>query len=137
VLGPKGAKNLYEVIPGSEKEQITVLLTISAEGTIFPPLVVLPFERVPANVAASYNPDWGFGNSKKGWMTSDVYKGYIENAMLPYLKSKGVKFPVLYLVDGHKSHLSYEVANFCVENDIIIYSFRPNATHKLRHFSKN
>lgn len=132
VLGPKGEKNLYEVAIGSEKEQITTLLTISADGHVFPPLVVLPFERVPAKVAEQYNPNWAFGNSKSGWMTSEVYLGYVRNSLLPELTSKGVKFPVLYLVDGHKSHLSYELAKFCDESGIILYSFRPNATHILQ-----
>jgi len=120
VLGPKGEKNLYEIVPGSEKEQITVLLTISADGTIYPPLVVLPYERVPEKVASSYNMDWSFGNSKSGWMTSKIYMGYIENSLLPALRAKNVKLTVLYIVDGHKSHLSLDVAEYCTKNCIII-----------------
>ncbi|KAJ8952300.1 hypothetical protein NQ314_007568 [Rhamnusium bicolor] len=36
VLGPKGLKNFYEIKSGSEKECITALFTISADGQIYP-----------------------------------------------------------------------------------------------------
>ena len=65
-------------------------------------------------------------------MTSQVFYGYVANNLLPFLKAHNTTFPVLFLVDGHKSHISYEVAMFCKENDIILYSLLPNATHILQ-----
>ncbi len=37
VLGPKGKRNLYSIVLGSEKESITVAITICANGSILPP----------------------------------------------------------------------------------------------------
>lgn len=61
VLGPKGMKNFYEIKSGSEKENITVLFTISANGEIYPPMVVYPYERIPAEIVRGTNPDWVIG----------------------------------------------------------------------------
>jgi hypothetical protein len=39
---------------------------------------------------------------------------------------------VLYLVDGHRSHLTFNVSKFCAENGIILFALYPNATHILQ-----
>ncbi|KAF2883014.1 hypothetical protein ILUMI_23152 [Ignelater luminosus] len=131
VIGPTGFKNLYEV-KGKDKECITVLATFLASGEMTPPCVVYPYERIPSEIARNINPSWSLGKSEKGWMTAKVFFGYIANTLLPYLKERNTKFPILFLIDGHKSHLSYEVANLCKENKIILYSLLPNATHILQ-----
>lgn len=63
VLGPRGMKNLYEIKSGSEKECITALFTISADGQIYPPMIVFPYERIPAEIVRNTNPDWVIGKS--------------------------------------------------------------------------
>lgn len=34
-------------------------------------------------------------------------------------KSQQIKFPILLVVDGHKSHVTYSVSKFCSENGIL------------------
>lgn len=36
---------------------------------------------------------------------------------------------MVLFVDGHKSHLSLELADFCSQNQIILYCLPPNSTH--------
>lgn len=132
VLGPKGMKNFYEIKSGSEKDSITVLCTIAANGDLYPPMIVYPYERIPMEIARSTESSWALGRSKKGWMISQTFFSYICNTLLPLLKEKNVSFPVLYLVDGHRSHLTYNVSKFCSENGIILFALFPNATHILQ-----
>lgn len=131
VLGPKGFKDLYE-IKGNEKECITVLAAFSANGDMAPPCIVYPFERIPAEISRLINPEWSVGKSKSGWMTAQVFYGYVANTLIPFLKEKKTKFPVLFLVDGHKSHINFELAQLCQGNGIILYALLPNATHILQ-----
>lgn len=128
VLGPKGMANLYE-IKDKEKESITVLGTFSASGKVLPTLIIYPYERIPAEIARNIPEGWASGKSPKGWMTSRVFYGYIANSLLPVLRESNVKCPVLFLIDGHKSHISYEVSQLCNNNKIILYSLHPNSTH--------
>lgn len=131
ILGPKGMKNLYGVCQNS-KENITVLGTFAASGKILPPAVVYPYERIPRDIAININEEWSVGKSKNGWMTCKVFYGYIANTLLPFLQNNGTKFPVLLLVDGHRSHISGEVSKLCMENGIILYALYPNSTHILQ-----
>lgn len=107
VLAPKGMDNLYAINTGSEKESITVLVTINADGELFPPMIVYPYERIPSAIVQNLNKDWPVGRSPTGWMTGQTFYGYIANTFLPRLKDKGIKLPILFLIDGHKSHLTY------------------------------
>lgn len=42
VLGMKGQKNVFEVVNGPEKESVTLLANVSADGKIAPTMVVFP-----------------------------------------------------------------------------------------------
>ncbi|KAK9687232.1 hypothetical protein QE152_g36606 [Popillia japonica] len=64
VLGLRGMKNFYEIKSGSEKECITALSTISADGQIHPPMIVYPYERIPAEIVQNTNPDWVIEENK-------------------------------------------------------------------------
>jgi len=64
------------------------------DGTMVPPSIVYPFERIPSEISSPTNPTWCVGRSKSRWMTSQVFYGYIANTVIPFLKEKKVKLPV-------------------------------------------
>lgn len=132
VLGPKNYRNFYEIASGPEKECITVLCTFSATGATIPPMIVYPYKRIPRDIALTVPEDWGIGRSDSGWMTSATFYEFIANIFSPWLDEHKVKRPVLFLLDGHKSHINMELYNFCVQNQIILYCLLPNATHILQ-----
>lgn len=132
VLAPKGWKNLYERKRGNEKETITVLLVFNADGKIVYPLVVFPYIRPPKAVVDSMPSGWFLGKSDSGWMRADVFYEYIANGLHKWLDEENITRPVLLLIDGHKSHLTCELSQFCHDNGIILYALPPNTTHILQ-----
>ncbi|CAG4946140.1 unnamed protein product [Colias eurytheme] len=66
VLGPRGFKNLHQIKPNNEKENITVLLTFNANGDMCPPCVVFPYIRPPKAVVDSMPQEWCLGKSETG-----------------------------------------------------------------------
>lgn len=113
----------------SEKEQLTVMATFSADGKYLPPMIIFPYKRVPQAIAESVPENWGLGRSDSGWMTAEVFYEYISNHFLPYLKNQNIEKPVILFVDGHRSHLTKEVSKLCDENGVILISLYPNTTH--------
>lgn len=47
-------------------------------------------------------------------------------------EKKELVFPVVVFLDGHKSHLSLHLSNFCRDNKIILVALYPNSTHILQ-----
>ncbi|CAG9565845.1 unnamed protein product [Danaus chrysippus] len=76
--------------------------------------------------------DWGEGRSDNGWMTSELFFEYIGNIFYPYLLQKGVALPVIYFLDGYKTHLTYCASKLCKELGIELIALYTNATHILQ-----
>ncbi|KAJ8929491.1 hypothetical protein NQ314_017823 [Rhamnusium bicolor] len=92
VLGLKG-HNLYVVKTGNEKENLTVLITFTADGGLCPPII----DSVPSH--------WILGKSDTGWMRSEVFYEFVANGLNNWLEKENIQKPVLFLVNGHKSHV--------------------------------
>lgn len=55
------------------------------------------------------------GISQTGWMTSTTFLEYMQKIFYPFLLERGVEFPVVVFVDGHSSHFSFDISEFCAE----------------------
>lgn len=131
VIGERG-RNVYNESSRSQKESITTLFSVNAMGTFAPPLTIFKYARLPKSITDQAPPFWSLGKSESGWMTSECFFEFISNVFLPYLKEEKAKFPVVVFLDGHSSHLSLELSEFCSSNQIILISLFPNATHILQ-----
>lgn len=57
--------------------------------------------------------DWGIGRSDNGWMTAQRFYEYIANVFHLYIVKHGIEPPVTLFIDGHKSHLTYQLSVLC------------------------
>jgi len=96
------------------------------------PMIVYPYKRIPEKTAKSVPAEWGIARSDRGWMTCEVFYEYIANMFHPFLFSQGVIFPVVVFVDGHKSHITYQLSVLCNKLKIEIIALYPNATRILQ-----
>lgn len=132
LLGPKGYRNFYEIAPGPEKQCITVLCNFNAAGEALEPMIVFPYKRIPRDITDSVPPGFAIGRSDSGWMVSETFFEYIANIFYPSLVESNVQFPVILLLDGHKSHINEQLYIFCKDKKILLFCLLPNATHILQ-----
>lgn len=116
----------------AKKRTVTVLITFTADGRICPLVVVFPYVKPPRAIALSMPGSWILGKSDSGWMRCDVFYEYVVNGFNNWLNEQNIKKPVIFLVDGHRSHMSFELSQFCDHNGIILYALPPNTTHILQ-----
>lgn len=50
-----------------------MLVTGNAAGVLAPPMIVYPYERLPAVIANGVPKDWCIGRSYSGWMFALTY----------------------------------------------------------------
>lgn len=132
VIARKGTKNVYSVGSGNEKECMTVLLGCNANGDCPPTMVVYSYKRIPPSVNNAFIDGDGsicMSLSKSGWMNGEVFYDYIKNRFYPWAIQQKLKFPIVVLLDGHASHLTLPLSEFCNRNEIILIALPPNATH--------
>lgn len=132
VLSEKGNKNVYEIDHAQAKSCLTVMFTFSADGKTTPPMVIYPLKRMSADIRASVPSHWGLGLSDNGWMNNELFLQYIQNIFHPYLTEKEIPLPVILFLDGHKSHMNYDLSEFCKQKGIILIALYPNSTRILQ-----
>ena len=129
VLGPTGLSNVYEILAGSEKDTLTVVGTFAANGVRVPGMIIYPYVKPPRELIESVPEGWSIGRSDNGWMKSKTFYEYVVNVPNSWLDDNGIKKPVLFFIDGAKTHLTLHLSNFCAQNGIELYCLYPNATH--------
>jgi DDE superfamily endonuclease len=74
--------------------------------------------------------------TEKGYQTQESFFNYVKQQLIVDLDKHGIRHtkdhPFIYLLDGHTSHNSYPLFQWCKENHIILVLFFPNATHILQ-----
>lgn len=82
---------------------------------MIPLLIMYWYKRVPYNIFSEFpNPMcWHIGLSEKKWMTAESFYEYIINFVYPRLIKNNIEFPIILYVDGHSSHLTLPVVEFC------------------------
>ena len=68
----------------------------------------------------------------KGWMTSIAFLKYMKDMFVPYIQQHDIPLPVVLLIDGHPSHKTPEVGEYCREQGIILYKLPAHSTHLLQ-----
>lgn len=95
-------------------------------------MVVFNYERIPSVIALTFPLDLRLGRSPSGWMCGGTFYEYMTNVFNPWLIQQNIKKPILFYLDGHRSHLTLHLSNFCAANGIEIIALYPNSTHILQ-----
>jgi hypothetical protein len=72
IIAPKGSFNLFNVVK-DDKAGLTVMFTIRADGSMFKPFIIYPYERIPESVKLSFpHEDASLEATKNGWQDSFI-----------------------------------------------------------------
>ena len=95
-------------------------------------MVLFSYKRVPSAIFTTLPKNFIADTSDSGWMCTNVFYEYIANKFLPWVKREKIELPVILFVDGHASHLSQPLSEFCNQNQIVLVVLLPNTTHFLQ-----
>ena len=126
VLVPRGDKN-YTF--NGDKGFLTALFMTNAKGDLPPPMVVFPYERLPACISAAFPNNWSIGKTTSGWMDAETFYEYISNVFEPWLTKNNIERPVVLYIDAHSSYVTLPLFDFCIEHRIELIALYPNSTH--------
>lgn len=65
-------------------------------------------------------------------MNKTTFFEYLQKIFYPFLCEQGVTFPVIVFIDGHTSHFSFDISQFCQEKKIVLIALFPNSTHLIQ-----
>ena len=130
VLMKRGMKLPQFLIGGSGRENITVQVCCSASGWLLPLYTVFTRHRLQYNSTCGGPLGARYSVSANGWMTGPIFLDWMRSLFLPSLPQDHP--PVLLVLDGHTSHISYEVQCLARENHVHLLKLPPHLTHLLQ-----
>ena len=127
----RGQKAVYNVCK-SDKECYTALMGGNAAGQLLPTMIVFKNQRISSDISRKFPQDFVIGKNESGWMTSEIFHLYITNHFYNWCLNNNIAFPVVLYVDGHKSHITKNLSDFCIDKKIVLVALLPNATSILQ-----
>ena len=125
---PTNAESVTIDINGSEKEGLTVLATIGADGSKLPLFFIASGKtaRVEASQVRPQTGDW-VTHTVSGWQTSESFQLY-----LLHLRELFCDDPLDLILDVHSSHRTEEVRNLARNLEINLHYIPAGATDALQ-----
>lgn len=115
---------MYKIASRSEEERITALCIFSAKRETVNPIVVCQHKKILQYIVNSASAHFAIGRSDQA---STTFYKYIANLFYPLLIKNKTIFPVLLLVNGHKTYINEDLYNLCIEKWIILSCLFSNA----------
>ena len=123
VIAPKG-KKASRATATSGREAITVMAGISADQNVLPPFIVFKGKYIMSGWYTS-NPFPGttITATESGWMTSEAFFNWFTKFCTTVPQR-----PLLLILDGHSTHITYQVIKHAREQDVTLLRLPPHTT---------
>lgn len=127
----KARPNLVQ--PG-DREWVTCIETICADGHVLPPYVIFKGKNHQASWYKTFQlpPDWAIGVSPKGWTTNEHGIHWLKTHFERLTASRTQGTWRLLIMDGHESHATPEFDDFARSHRIKVLCMPPHSSHLLQ-----
>jgi len=133
------AGRMQNVCQDGNREWITILATICADGTSLSPGLI--YQAISGNIQDTWLQDFDpieqkcfFASSPTGWTNDSLGYSWLTTLFDCETKAKarqGRDWRLLIL-DGHGSHINMRFIDYCHLNRILLAVFPPHSTHRLQ-----
>ena len=127
VISPRG-EVAYKITWGAGRENISTLAACNAAGRALDPLIIFAGKHFQSTWKGEKPlPNTMYGISSNGWMTTVVFFQWFTR-FTEQVKER----PLLLIYDGHLSHVSVELIEKAIAEEVIIVKLPPHVTDKLQ-----
>ncbi|KAG6998152.1 hypothetical protein FocnCong_v013463 [Fusarium oxysporum f. sp. conglutinans] len=132
VTGTERRGRPKSVQPGN-REWITVIQAINAEGWAIPPFIIGAGQYHLANWYRESNlpGDWAIATTQNGWTDNEIGLEWLKHFDRCTANRSTGRYRLLIL-DGHESHHSIDFERYCKEKEIITLCMPPHSSHLLQ-----
>jgi DDE superfamily endonuclease len=121
------------------REWITVIASICADGTSLPPGLI--YQAISGNLQDSWLQDFNpkqhrvfFSSTATGWTNNEMGFSWLTTLFDVETKKKAGngRFWRLLILDGHGSHINMNFLDWCHKHRILVAAFPSHSTHRLQ-----
>lgn len=131
IIATKGKRGVATVQSAEKGKTVTAICCISAVGVYCPPLLIFPRARFKQELL-DRGPIGAVGAaSKSGWVNEVIFMRWFDH-FIQFFQPQHRPNPCLLIMDGHSSHVNYELVTRARENNVSILILPALCTHKLQ-----
>ena len=127
VVVPRNTKHCQTLTQGTS-EHISVLCTIRADGGFVMPLIVFS-KGLPTLRGFEKQFNASYAATETGFVNQDLYVSWFTKTFIPNIPPQR---PVLLIQDSATAHISPELIETAIQNDIILFCLPGKLTHVLQ-----
>jgi hypothetical protein len=132
VIGTTSTTSSFKKTP-ENREWVSIIETISAEGIRLQALIIFKGQTLQTTwFTSETTPDYQYTASMNGWTCNEIGLAWLDQIFLPQTVVDQEGQYRLLLVDGHKSHATWEFMWKCHENRVIVFYLLPHSSHVLQ-----
>lgn len=133
VIGTSATTRALRKTPET-REWTTIVETVSAIGQRLQPLVIFKGQALRTTWFDQDSPAYRYTISNNGWTSNEIGLAWLDLIFIPQTATEDTARGAyrLLLMDGHKSHVTYEFMWKCFQNNIVVYYLLPHSSHVLQ-----
>lgn len=117
-----------ERIIDHSKSNFSVMFAGTASGVTLPPYIVYKADNLYDSWTEGGPAGARYNRSKSGWFEGNIFEDWFLTIALPYLKKQGDCYKAI-IGDNLASHISVNILQHCIQNNIRFILLPPNSTH--------
>jgi hypothetical protein len=126
-----------QTLQDDNREWVTLIASICADGSALPPGIIYSSkaQKLQSTWVADIKPGKHsvfVAASPSGWVNDDLGVSWLEQVFDRYTKPKARRAWRLLIVDGHGSHLTMRLIEYCDANRILLCIYPPHSTQSLQ-----
>jgi len=130
VIGTTSTTSSYKKTP-ENREWVSIIETISATGIRLQALVIFKGQSLQTTwFTNDTTPDYRYTVSMNGWTNNEIGLAWLNQVFLPQTAVDD-QYRLL-LIDGHKTHATFEFMWKCHENKVVVFYLLPHSSHVLQ-----
>jgi hypothetical protein len=115
-----------------ERQMVTAVECISADGRYLKPMVIWPASTHRANWTTFPTPGWHYAFSDSGYADSKISLEWLIKVFHPQTSDRANGKPRVLICDGFGTHESLEILEYCFAHKIILCRLPSHTSHKLQ-----
>ena len=124
------AKFAFKQHGGTGQSFTTMLLCTNACREVISPLVIYATKSVNPLWCSGGVPGATFKCSESGWITEQLFTDWFKNCFIE--RTKHIDRPLLLVMDNHPTHISIDIIELTLSNQILLLCLPPHSTHALQ-----
>lgn len=135
IVTKKGKKQVGSITSAERGELVTVVYTVSAIGTVVPPLFIFPRVHYKDHFIRDGPTECKGRATRSGWINQEVFLDYL-NHIIKHTKCSPEK-KILLIIDNHDSHIALDVVDLARLHGVIILTIPPHTSHRLQPLDRS